>query len=371
MINPAQRLRVVVCGTTFGRIYLSGIAQLPNEFELVGILARGSEHAATCARQYNVPLYTDVNQLPHDEVDVACVVVRSAVVGGQGTKLANDLLTRGIHVMQEHPVHHEELVECLRSARQSNCHYYLNSFYPDIAPVRHFILTARQALQQSEAVYIDAACSIIVLFPFVDILGQSLGGFRPWSFQAAINCSKTEPLTSLCGQIGGVPLTIRVQNQMDPDDPDNSAYFLHRIELCTNNGSLMLTDTHGLVLWNPRMHVSRRKDGVLDIYGSDSNLNLPVTELVQPLEKRPLKTIFNHLWPESIKRTLHRFWQTIVSGERDKYLNQYQLTACRVWQDIGNKLGLPETISSQNVYPLALADVQALTEDIKEGIYAK
>ncbi len=46
MIKAEQRLRVVVCGTTFGRVYLRGIAQLPEEFELVGILARGSDNAA-------------------------------------------------------------------------------------------------------------------------------------------------------------------------------------------------------------------------------------------------------------------------------------------------------------------------------------
>lgn len=371
MNKAKQRLRVIVCGTTFGRIYLSGIEQLPEEYELVGILARGSANSLDCAQRYNVPLYTDIDQLPLDAIDVSCVVVRSTVVNGAGSELAEDLLVRGIHVIQEQPVHHDDMVKCIRIAYKSGCHYSVNSFYPDVEPVRRFILTARQALQQSEAVYLDAACSVHVLFPLVDILGQSLEGLTPWSFQPVTNSSVTGPLTTLCGQIGNIPVTLRVQNQINSKDPDNDTYLLHRIELCTNNGTLMLTDTHGLVLWTPHMHVPRRNDGVLDIDGSDSNLNLPVTELVQPLEKRPLKTIFIHLWPESIKRTLHRFWQTIVSGERDKHLNQYQLTACRVWQDIGNKLGLPETISSQNLHPLALADVQALTEDIKEGIYAK
>lgn len=359
MTNPKQRLRVVVCGTTFGRIYLSGIAQLAEEFELVGILARGSDNAKACARQYNVPLYNDVNELPHNEIDVACVVIRSAVIGGLGTTVANKLLMKGIHVIQEHPVHHDELVECLRNARQSNCHYCINSFYPDVEPVHRFIVTARQALQQREAVYIDAACSIIVLYPLVDILGQFLGGFRHWSFSAATDGSKSMPLTSLCGQIGGVPLTLRVQNQMDPDDPDNSANLLHRIELCTNGGSLILTDTHGPVLWNHCMHVPRRKDGVLDMFGSAPILDLPTTELIEPLKKNSFKTVFTHLWPESIKTALCRFRQKIVSGENDTRSNQYQLTACRVWQDIGQELGPAQIISSKNPQPLVLAGMSA------------
>ena len=38
--NP-RRLRVLVCGTTFGQAYLNGLAAAPAHFELAGILARG------------------------------------------------------------------------------------------------------------------------------------------------------------------------------------------------------------------------------------------------------------------------------------------------------------------------------------------
>jgi len=369
MIEAKKRLRIIVCGTNFGRIYLSAIAKLPEEYELVGILARGSDHSAACARQYGVPLYTDINQLPYDDIDVACVVVRSSVVAGQGTELANNLLMRGIHVIQEQPVHHDEVAKCLRTAYQSGCHYYLNSFYPDVEPVHRFILTARQALRKSEAIYIDAACSMHVLFPLVDILGQSLGGFRPWSFSSIPNGSKTEPLTSLCGQIRGVPITLRVQNQINPGDPDNYTYLLHRIVLCTNNGSLMLTESYGLVLWIPRTYIPRRKDGVLDLYGSHPFLNLPAMELVEPFQKRLLKSVFTDLWPEAVKRVLRRFRQIILSGKHDKNLGQYQLTACRVWENIAQQLGPAQIISPQNPQPLALADIQDVAMETKTNIF--
>jgi pyochelin biosynthetic protein PchG len=354
MINPVKRLRVIVCGTTFGRIYLRGIAQLADKFELVGIFARGSSNAKDCAHQYNVPLYNKVEQLPHDEIDVACVVIRSAIVGGQGTSLAKKLLMKGIHVIQEHPVHHDELVECLKSGQQSNCHYSLNSFYPDLEPVHLFIKSAKQALQQREAIYVDAACSIVVLYPLIDILGQMLGRFRPWSFSSLTGDLKSTPLTSLSGQIGGVPLTLRVQNQINSNDPDNSSYLLHRIELCTSGGSLILVDTHGPVLWNHYMHVPRRKDGVLDMFGSDSLLDLSTIELLESFRKNSFKTVFTQLWPESIKTALCRFREKIISGTNDAHSNQYQLTACRVWQEIGQKLGPAQIISPENRHPLVL-----------------
>ncbi len=357
MIKPGRKLRIIVCGTTFGKIYLRGIEQMPDEFNLIGILARGSDQAASCAKTYQVPLYTDVEQLTADMVDVVCIVVRSTVAGGQGTNLANELLLKGIHVIQEYPVHHADMVKCLRSARTAACYYRLNSFYPDLGAVRSFITTARQVLQQSNAVYIDAVCSIQVLFPLVDILGQALGGFRPWSFLAAPNCSPAEPFCALSGQFKGIPLSLRVQNQINPADPDNHTHLLHRIVIGTDSGSLLLTDSHGLVLWSPRMHMARGEDGVIN-HNDDALFNLPVTELVTPYKEQSFKAVFNSLWPESITCSLRRFRETIIAREDDQRLAQYQLTACQVWQAIGQQLGMARMIAGQAPKPLALADLR-------------
>ncbi|TWH46108.1 Gfo/Idh/MocA family oxidoreductase [Sporomusa sp. KB1] len=368
MSKLEKPLRVVVCGTTFGRVYLRGIAQMPEEFELAGILARGSSHSARCAEEYHVPLYTDIDQLANVGVDMACVVVRSTVGGGAGTELANDLLLRGIHVLQEYPVHHNDVVKCLRSARKATCSYRINSFYPELDTVRSFILTARQALQKSKAVYIDAACSLQVLFPLVDILGQSLGGFRPWSFLLASNPVSEDPFCSLSGQIRGIPVSLRVQNQINPADPDNHTHLLHRIVLGTNSGSLMLTDTHGFVLWNPRMHVERETDGILALDGSDPFFSLAVTEPVTPIKNITFTSVFNGLWTEGIKRSLRRFRETVLAGKEDQQLAQYQLTACQVWQDIGLQLGPARIIAGQSPNPLGLAGFQeAGSENNKEG----
>ena len=358
MSRAGKPLRVVVCGTTFGRFYLRSIKQLANEFALVGILARGSSQAVQCAREYNVPLYTSVEQLTTENVDLACVVVRSTVVGGKGTTLANDLLRKGIHVLQEQPVHHDELAQCLRSARQAACCYRLNSFYPDLELVRNFIVTARQALRQSEAVYIDAACSIHVLFPLVDILGQSLEGFRPWNFLTAANPGTTDPFSCLHGQLKGIPIHLRVQNQINPADPDNYTHLLHRIVIGTDSGSLMLTDSQGLVLWSPRLYVGHRVNGVLDTEGADPLLDLSTTELVQPFRPASFRQVFANYWPDSISHSLSRFREAILSRENDQALAQYQLTACQVWQDISQKIGPARLIDAQPPKPAALAGIQ-------------
>lgn len=355
MNKAAKILRVVVCGVTFGRFYLRGIARLPEKFELAGILSRGSSHSVQCAQEYGVPLYTDVEQLAGAGIDLACVVVRSAVGGGQGTELAERLLSKGIHVIQEYPVHHNEAARCLKIARKCSAFYRINTFYPQLDTVRRFILTARLALNKSEAVYVDAACSLQVLFPLIDILGQSLGGFRPWSFVLTSNPASAAPFSTLSGQLRGIAVSLSVQNQIDPADPDNHAHLLHRITLGTTSGNLQLTDTHGLVLWNPRMHVKRGKDGILVLDGSEPLFQLPVTEAVAPIEHTTFKSVYSGLWLEGIQRSLSKFRETILTAKDDRQLAQYQLTACQVWQDIGQQLGPARIIAGREPNPLSLA----------------
>jgi len=348
----AKRLRVLVCGVTFGQVYLRGVASLPAHFELAGILARGSAHARDCARRHGVPLYTAVEQVPPQSVDLACVVVRAGVVGGVGTELALALLARGIHVLQEHPLHHDEVAACLRAARQAGCRYRINSFYPDVAPVARFIDAARRALALREAVYVDAACSVHVLYPLVDMLGQALGALRPWAFARLLDDDHGGPFTSIVGRIGGVPLTLRVQNQLDPADPDNYTQLLHRIALGTSGGTLTLSDTHGHVLWHPRMHLERRDDGVLDLAAEDAATALPVGSLLGPAEAPTFGAVFRELWPQAIARALLRMHTAIGNPAGEAALSQYTLPSCKVWQELGTLLGPTRPVAAGAPRPL-------------------
>ncbi|BCJ61648.1 hypothetical protein Jiend_50700 [Micromonospora endophytica] len=243
-----SRMRVVVCGTRFGQVYLSAIARAPELFELAGIVARGSARSVALAEEYNVPLYSSVAELP-DDVDAACVVVSTAVGGGPGVELAKALLDRGIHVLQEHPVHPAELADCLRTARRAEVQYLVNTFYPHVEPVQRFTSAARRLVGSRKPVFVDAVCAVQVCFDLLDILAEVFDGLRPWSF-FAVGERAGRPLTSVDGQIAGVPLTLRVENRMQAGD-DSTSLLLHRITIGTDAGNLMLANTHGPVLWNP------------------------------------------------------------------------------------------------------------------------
>lgn len=355
-----RRLRVVVCGTTFGRVYLRGLALLPECYEVAGILARGSRHSVEIARQYGVPLYTGLDQLPDEGIDAACVVVRSAVVGGGGGDLALALLERGLHVLQEHPVHHDEMAACLRMARRQGRVYRLNTFYPDVAPVSRFIAAARRIQALRQTIYVDAACSVQVLFPLVDILGQALGGLRPCSVWAA-GQGEAAPFTMLGGLLSGVPLSLRVQNEMHPGDPDNHTHLLHRITIGGSGGALTLVDTHGPVSWSPRLHVGRDAEGILQMFSGDESLALPSTSILGPSVAPSFDAVFTQEWPEAMARALRRFHCAILDGDADPAHAQYHLGVCRVWQDIGQCLGPVRLVSPPPPAPLSAA---ALAEGI-------
>ena len=50
------------------------------------------------------------------------------------------------------------------------------------------------------------------------------------------------PFDILVGEVGGVPLSVRFQNEMDSSDPDNNAIALMRMDVYSDKGILSLCD---------------------------------------------------------------------------------------------------------------------------------
>ena len=356
-------MRIVVCGTTFGRVHLAALRgggpprrAEPHHgpFELAGILARGSERSTRLAELYRVPLYVTTDDLPAD-IDAACVAVRAGVVGGRGSALAAALLDRGIHVLQEHPVHADELAGLLRAARRRNVVYRLNNHYLYVEAVRRFVDAARAQLRYGPARYLDAATGVQVAYALVDILGRALPSLRPWAFAAAPwppelrrLTGAAPPLHPLYGVLGGVPLTLRVHNQLDPDDPDNHAHLLHRISIGTDTGNLTLLNTHGPVLWSPRLHV-----GDID----DPHLALPSAATLGDPGGPAFSDVIGTVWPAAMAAALAGFAAAVRDGDDPMRLGQYHLTTTRIWQQLTSELGQPELIHATAPVPVGPSDL--------------
>lgn len=347
-----RRPRVVVCGTRFGRIYLAAFDQPGFGFELAGILARGSDRSCRCAARYGVPLFTGLDELP-DGIDIACVVIGGAVNGGPGAQIAQKLLQRGIHVLHEHPVHHTELETCLRTASQQGVVYHLNTLYPQTEPVRRFLAAGHRLLRQQPALFLDAVASCQVLYPLLDVLTALLGRIRPWAFadppdRSALRpalATPDVPLTSVDGVLGGVPLTLRLQNQLDADEPNNYAHLLHRITVGTEGGQLTLVNAHGPVVWTPRPHLPADADGAARYTDSAApHLAYPSAEPVGPAIAPTYRGILERVWPDAVRRALSQLWAAAQYGEDCWIPGQRHLTLCQLMADLVRSAGRPQIV---------------------------
>jgi thiazolinyl imide reductase len=330
---------VVVCGTNFGRVYLAALRQPGMPFTLAGILARGSRRSRDCAGHYRTPLYTDVSEIPSG-VEIACVVVGSAINGGPGAELAMRLLDRGIHVLQEHPLHHAELAACLRQARRCRVHYHVNTHYVYLDAVSRFVSAARRLGRHQPPLFVDAITSFQVLYPLFDILSQALGGVRPWLF--ADPPPGAGVLRSLDGTLGGVPVTLRVQNELDPAERDNGGHLAYRITIGFEGGNLLLANTHGPVLWSPRLHMPADDRDTVIVAGSPAtHLDLPSAGYLGPPVAPTHREAIRDQWPLASGRALRELRHAILTGDDPLPRGQHHLTLCRLTADVTARLGPP------------------------------
>jgi pyochelin biosynthetic protein PchG len=361
MASQARPLRVVVCGAVFGQVYLEAFRPRGYPIELAGILARGSARAAACARHYGVPLFTAIDDLPR-EIDAACVVVRGRILGGKGTELAHALLRRGLHVIQEHPVHPDELAESLRIARASGVQYRLNSFYVNVGPVRRFMGAVRELSRSQRPLFVDAACGCQLSFSLLEMLAMSLRGVRPWSIDPPRH-RPGEPFVTVTGLLAGVPFTIRIQNQLDPADPDGYSYFLHRVDIGFAPGSLALVDTHGPVVWTPRPqfpHEVRQLDATPQF--ASAPIDAPRTQLIGPAEAPSFEEIFRDLWPAGVLRALLDLRRAIADRRDPLRDGQALLSVAELWRDMLALVGPPELVRGEPIQAAGAAALEALRQ---------
>lgn len=345
MIDDEQwRPRIVVCGSGFGRIYLAALQRPGMPFRLAGLLANGSPRSRTVADRHGIPLWTDPDQVPAD-VELACVVVPGATNGGDGAALACRLMSRGIHVLHEHPLHHGELADCLRQARRSGVVHMVTTNYVHLDAVRTFVAAAGRLLDRQPAVLVDVMTGIQVLYTVIDILGRAMGTLRPWSLTAGAGPGRPV-LHSIEGTFAGVPATMRVQNQMRPGDRDNGVHVPHRITLVTEGGSLLLADSSGPVVWAPRLHMPADYATAVSVADcAPGDLDLPAAVCLTPPAQPTHREVLVQQWPAAAERALRRFRDAVGSTTDPLADGQYHLGIARLVADLTRRLGPPQLMS--------------------------
>lgn len=339
--GPPARPRVVVAGTGFGRAYLAAFERPDCPFEPAGILARGSARSRACAAHYAVPLWTDVGQVP-DDVDMACVAVGGAMTGGRGPELSQDLMRRGLHVLQEHPLHPDELVACLRTAREERVVFRMNTHYPHVEPVRRFLACARELGERQRPLFVDVTCAFQVLYTAFDLLGEALGSIRPFGVHGVAGepAGGHAPYRTVSGRFAGVPLTFRLQNELVPSEPDNHSHMLHRITIGYDGGHLTLVNTHGPVQWSMRPHMpAELKDLARFSDATAPHLSVPSVQPIGPATGASYGEVLGTLWPQATARAMTALWQSVVDGASSEAHVQRHITLTRLAMAVAEACG--------------------------------
>ncbi|MBB2964982.1 Gfo/Idh/MocA family oxidoreductase [Methylobacterium sp. R2-1] len=308
-----QPLRVLVCGTRFGEHYLAALRDGTGGFRLVGILARGSRRSRALAAHLGVPLYASPEAVPEGAADLACVVVRTTLFGGEGSRLAEALLGRGLHVLQEHPVHPTEIARLTAAARGRGLHYHVNAFYPHVPAGRTFIDYAGQARAARAPSFAELTTSPQLLWSSLDLLGRALGGL------AGFRCASSAPpapgellFTPLQGTVGALPFSLLIQNFLDPADPDHHSLVMHRLALGWPEGVVNLVNSFGPVVWTHALYApDYEADGTEASYllartrhANNRHFTLPSAHVLGPAQGGSVAEVVETTFPDAIRRAL-------------------------------------------------------------------
>ncbi|PKG39106.1 Gfo/Idh/MocA family oxidoreductase [Psychromonas sp. Urea-02u-13] len=344
--------KVVIVGAKFGEIYLNAFIESHLDLELAGIVSTGSKRSLQLAEAFAVPLFRDITELPQD-IDIACVVIRSSIIGGTGNLLVEALLQRKIHVIQEHPISVNALNRHKSLAQKNAVFYWVNGFYAATTVGRTLISNTQSLRNQSmeNATYGNLTTSRQLLYSSLDLLLQSLG----------TNVDLTPTLLARQRHFDIINLNseqgdflLQLQNYLDPQDPDMHNLAMHRIMLGWNNGYFSLADSYGPLTWTPVLYASHHQSNDHCLYqlaslSEGEYLNQTTTQTLSSNSSRVQDT-FEDLGPEGVLYTLKQLSRAIDGKSIDKAMTiEYQLKVAQLWEEISHLVGRPieKTVSPE------------------------
>ena len=241
-----NRIRVLVCGTNYGRAYLRAISRRADAFELVGVLARGSSRSHKVADENGVPLYLDLREMGKN-VDLAC-----AAMSLSAWPVVIKLLERGVHVLCEHPQRSAALMAGLRLGSRRRVTFHLNGHFGNLPAARAFAKECSRLRKKANPVFLQALATERSLYGLLDILKRSLGSLDP-CWMTVLHREKRFCL--LRGTVGRLPSHLLVQvsgTKRGRHLPDGSPAYLfdHRVAVGFPSGVLTLMSMSGPVVWN-------------------------------------------------------------------------------------------------------------------------
>lgn len=358
-MQEIRKKNVIVCGTTFGQYYLKAIKSKTDVFCLKGILASGSERSKKIAKEYDTTLYTSVNELP-EHIDFACVVIRSDGCGGNGTKIAIELMNKGISVIAEQPVHKSFLKDCYKAAVSNKVCYQTGNFYAYLPAVKCFLAAAKKINEHMEPIYIRASFSTQVSFPAMELLVEAAGVREKIKVEKI--STDNHPFKILIGKLGNIPMVMEFQNELCPSDPDAFMQLLHEFTLFYPGGRLELSDTMGSVVYRPRIYVPKDKYN-----GNFSGMEQQTEVILFQKESRTLIDEVDMEWTNAIAENLIHFSKRIEQLKEQKRQDNRgakEILWADKWEELHEIFGFSKLVNYSDFQYFSVEDLKRALEEI-------
>jgi len=241
-------MKVLVCGTNYGATYIRALATAPQNLSLAAILSTGSQRSLAYAAQLQVPHFTQIEHIPAGAVDIACI----AVAGEAGQQLTVQCLSKGIHVLCEHPVAEEFVRYALELAAQNGCRFHVNAHFADLGAPQAFYQAMSTASQQSPCLHFDLNVNLRTLYSGLDLLGRAVGSLSSIALAPRTQHAKDRGLFETL-QLTGPECSVSLlcQNFASEHDDGSATLLNHRVSATFAHGNLLLCETAGPVYWFP------------------------------------------------------------------------------------------------------------------------
>ena len=339
-----KKLKAVLCGATFGQFYMEALSRLSEKFEVVGLIARGSEKSRKCADFYNVPLFTSADEVPED-TDIAFVILRSGILGGVANDYVKYFLERKIHVFQEFPVHPKDAEENFKLSLKNKVCYCIGDFYVKLPQIRNFISRVKELNEICPPSHIQLGCSSAVSFPAVMMLREML----PSAKNTELKClSENEtPFQIIAGKIDNIPLTAEVHNETNTKDPDSAMYLLQSFNVIYENGRLSLQDPFGGICWYSKVKSSAKRyesGAVARLSGGNSADGCILLSMPEKIESQQDMT---EIWIGAIISDINDMLESIENKNFYIKKSQWELSGIKFWDKFSKITGFPKRIDGE------------------------
>lgn len=360
-----KKISVLVCGSGFGKIYVNAIRKM-EDFYISGILGSGSKRTKALAKELEVPYFEDVND---DKIvaDIACVIIPNSGAGGRGFEVAKALLKRGISVLLEHPIHEREILECFKVAKDN--HFMINPFYRYTDPFLNFLNILDELKKQSSVINMSLECSINVLYDGIDMLSCCLDSISNWKLGDVSDLYSLGIRDKICdtilvSEVGNIPVTFKINRNVDKHDIDHPMHLYHRIEANFTNGRLCLVNTNGPIVWMPFIELPRDSNNLLSFNNDNEELKIPTAVVIGNNTAPSILNTFEDIWIKAVERAMVELRDQDNCSKMSNI--QSQIFVARLWSAISKKIGYTNQVEYRKI-----GDTKKLHENIMKKYIEK